>query len=223
MTNISALCSRLFAKREADLVAKCGTSACQGLVLQRAFDGTPVMCKFGTMQQHFFQSARYLKPIPPDREGGYTRWTTQTYSEWAKSHPRAVSSDCGVLEVFTMNMNVSMPQWTPGSARQDPTKSDYQEFHQPCVYPLVVLKSGTASTMFNAIEISCNNLGHPQLLNIARDMDSHGAVLILEDLLDSCKANLLLKKCVASLFEDCPNALYSLGLSAVGTSCTTAS
>ena len=60
-----------------------------------------------------------------------------------------------------MNMTVSMPQWTPGSAWQDPTQSDYQEVHQNCLYPLVVLKSGTASTMFNAIEIIGKNWGTP--------------------------------------------------------------
>ena len=47
-------------------------------------------------------------------------------------------------------------------------------------------------------------------------MDSHGAVLILEDLPDSCRANLLLKKCVASLFEDYPDVLYFIGSQCCG-------
>ena len=58
-----------------------------------------------------------------------------------------------------MNMTVSMPQWKPRSAWQDPTQSDDQEFHQNCLYLLVVSKSGTASTMFNAIERIGKNWG----------------------------------------------------------------
>ena len=73
--------------------------------LRRHHDATPVLLRFGALQDEIAPFARYIKPILPDRDNGYIRYTTCTYEEFVKMNPN-VTPNMGVVEVFAQTAHV---------------------------------------------------------------------------------------------------------------------
>lgn len=211
LTDVAAMTSNIMRDKMNDYAAALGgeggRSVARGLVLTRAYDATPMFCKFGSMQGQLVKCARYLKLIPADRETGYARWTTISYEQWLKENPHMRMPQSGSLEVFTMNAVASVPTFDDIDTWQD----TFQVETQPLTLPLRIISRGTASCTFSAMEKMMNNLDSDGLLRLAKamhDLRDDGGVLLIDDVPDNAKSNLLLKKKFADIFKAESRILY---------------
>ena len=100
VVSVAAMAQKLFREAEQDLfdVVKDGAHA---VVLQRRYDSTPMMLRFGRLQQELLHHARYLKKYDPPEgaPGQYPRWKVVSFREHKQDHPRS-NPQQGILELM---------------------------------------------------------------------------------------------------------------------------
>ena len=171
--------------------------------LRRHHDSTPMLFKFGSMQSSIAHTARYLKKLPPDREGGYTRWTTCSYAEFKRSNPR-IAPQSGVLEVFGQtsrmstccyeaDLDVTSQLW---AASLDVKSQDF-------VFPATVLSNANSSCVFDALSDTYANFTIDNIKSLAEQSEVMG----LEEIPDGSRANRRQKSFMVKAFEDCDNIM----------------
>ena len=77
--------------------------------IRRHHDATPMYLGFGAMQERLMPQARYLRPIAPDRDTGYTRWVPCSFSDFKLLHPRA-KPRASISKVFAQEVEVTTSQ-----------------------------------------------------------------------------------------------------------------
>ena len=187
-----------------------------GVVMQRAFDSTPMLLRFGNMGQETMTTARYLKHVEPTVEKPYQRWKLISYDEWRRDNPRSRMPTMGVLEILVMNGEVVQPTF------EDPVhwQKTFQTRQQPFILPLSVIQSNNASCTYSALEEAFgawNAEGLEALSKLLlRDAESidgaeyypNGSLIIVDDVADMSRANGLCRKKMRDQFKALPNILY---------------
>ena len=214
LMNCTAVAKHLHRDAAKKLYQESGDS--HGVVMQRAFDSTPMLLRFGNMGQETMTTARYLKQVEPTVEKPYQRWKLISYDEWRRDNPRARMPTMGVLELLVMNGDVVQPTF------EDPVhwQKTFQARGQPFILPLSVIESNNASCTYSAIEEafgSWNAEGlealSKLLLRDAESIDgaeyySNGSLIIVDDVADMSRANGLFRKKMRDQFKALPNILY---------------
>ncbi len=119
-------------------------AAAQAFFIQRSFDATPQLVRFGALQDVLEPFARYL--VKHELPGGRHRWETVPFAEFREKHA-GMATTSGIVEVFGQRAEIF---WTVDGG----TTAERREFRTP---PLV-LQSGNSSCTLGALEGS-----HPML------------------------------------------------------------
>lgn len=163
------------------------------LCVNRYSDATPMLLRFGRLAGELQSHARYLH-LGTD-ENGRPRWTTSTFEEHRRQHPRSLCS-MGVLEVLATSQDL-----VEASVSSD---NVYNEQRQKFIQAPCFVSRTNASTLYEAVDVADASWSHAKLIALA---DLVG-LLIVSDVPDNCGAVKRMKKKIAQLFKDCPKLLY---------------
>ena len=190
---VAGVARRVFETGGQNLYDELKSSRPLGIALMRNYDGTPIFAKFGKMGATLARHARYPKKVEPvaGQPGQYARWTTVSYAEYCKDHPRR-SPEMGVVELFGAQMELAVGESTDGVVRQN------------FLIPPHVLQNGKSSTMYSALDSMCKPLSVANLIEVSKVV----GCAIVQDTPDNCNAMKRLKKKYSHDFADAPNILY---------------
>lgn len=87
-----------------DLLRALSSGGTCGVCIQRYHDATPILLRFGRLQEQVYQAARYLVRDPSRRTG----WKSVTYSEMLARAGKSWVPNTGTLEVFAQSVHVSL-------------------------------------------------------------------------------------------------------------------
>ena len=186
--------------------------------IRRHHDATPMYLGFGAMQERLMPQARYLRPIAPDRDTGYTRWVPCSFSDFKLLHSRA-KPRAGILEVFAQEAEVTTSQDTAnlpagGEAANESDMNLDRIWHcrpntstQRRTYPPQILSRNNASCIHCALD-GPNSFNMHFSVKRMKEMASSGLVLC-DEIPDACKANRRHKAFLASELEQEDNVLFN--------------
>ena len=209
LLNCGAVSKTLFRQGASDLYEQ--SRDAPGIVIQRGFDTTPMLCRCGTMGPKMYEHAKYLKKLEPTPDKPYQKWTLVSYEEYRKENPRSPTPGIGVLEIFLMNGEIVTPSFDDVEKWRD----TYEAVVQPMILSLSVLQHNNASCMHSSLEEAFWPFDLAGLESLSelllRDEGAgihNGSLIILDDVADMSKANGLLRKKVMSVLRDLINVLY---------------
>ena len=154
------------------------------LFIARHFDGTPMLFKFGRLQDTLKGIARYLDLVETPHG---KRWKTISYAEFCRLHPRAAKKPSfGVLELFARTLSVHV-----------------EDVSQTFIQPPCVLERTTGSCSLSAVNAGAPSFSTDAIIELAKEVEA----IILDDCPDGCKANLRLKLFVGKQLP--ANVLYN--------------
>ena len=203
------LASRLLAYGETSLQnersAQLGAAAKErSAVVSRHLDTTPLFLRFGMLEEHVAQHARYFIPAEETISVGgvetrHVRWKLVTREEY-RAHDSKKPCHSGVLEIYGQISSVSIARYAD-HLRWTET---YQVSTETKPLAARVLENGTASTLHRAMEES----GDRWDCHAIRQFAKNSGVIILNEVPDRGKACVRVKHARALHFAADPNVLY---------------
>lgn len=164
----------------------------QGIVVNRYHDATPLMLKFGYLQDKVYKHAKYLVPDP----GSRTKYKAVAYDEYIKTTGATRTPRAGCLELFAQTIDVHWQQ--PATANSPLHHIDVDLLMSP-----VIIQNTAASTIYRAVEDIFDALN----LDAIQDLATSVRVFLIHEVPDNVSANLRRKHAYA---EKLPaNCLYS--------------
>ena len=204
LTSVSALAKRLFDKASAYFksILTSGESECKNtsLTVIRHHDATPILVKFGRLQDTLVANARYLKKLEPEL-GRPARWTTQSYADYRLEHPNS-SPTMGVVQVLGQKARVCSITYDPANVMET-AQTTVQHF----ISAPMAMADGKGTTTYDALETA---FGTALKIDGMKEMSRHVDVLVVSDVPDNCNANRRQKAATEESFRDVPNLLYDM-------------
>ena len=175
MLSVCALATRLISSVLDDMYTL--WSRREAVFVNRFGDSTPILLKFGSLQDLLMPLARYLKQADDGR------WTSCSFAEYRALHPKCAPK-MGIVEVFASSALVHWASVDGGGV------SDMHD--QEVFAPPRVLQRATGDCTFTAMD------SVSPALSIAKLSELRGGYVFLNDVPDNSRANLRFKKFVLS-------------------------
>ena len=91
LVNCASIAKHLFRQASRQMFEGCmlvnSASTAHGIVIQRCFDSTPMLGRFGMMTADIAEHARFLKKLGPSPDKPYESWTLVTFEVWRWENP----------------------------------------------------------------------------------------------------------------------------------------
>lgn len=204
LTLVAALAKRLFDRASAYFKSALTSegSECKNtsLTVIRHYDATPVLVRFGRLQDNLVRNARYLKKLEPE-PGRPARWTTQSYADYRLEYPNS-SPTMGIVQVLGQKARVCSITYDPANVMETAQTTVQHFMSGPRA-----MADGKATTTYDALETA---FGTALKIDGMKEMSRYVDVLVVSDVPDNCNANKRQKAATEESFRDVPNLLYDM-------------
>ena len=181
-------------KVQADAMSECITDELSaaivyGRMLERGYDATPVLMRFGSLQAELEPSARFLVHVPAS-PGHLQRWKAVPLAEYRRLHPRG-ATDSGIMELWASWFEL---HWQTLDLQGHLVTHTRKYMTRP-----LILERGNASTTHEALERVAPEFATDALNAFTEQLQNW---FLVHESVDSCPANARMQFFMAAKYNE---------------------